>query len=392
MILRQLGLVLRGCAIGFCLVALQASAAPITPGNLVVLQLGDGSTTPGAKQSFLKEFTTAGALIQTIPLPTAVSGANLPFIAAANGGLSLSPDGKFIAIAGYTAVPGATGLNTANASGPGGVPRAVAIFNVTTGTIDTSTSLGDSYNGGPFVSAATTDGSKIWLSGNTAAGQEASGGVRFTNLGATTSTSISTPAVELHSLRINAGQLYSSFALSEVPLATVGVGTPVTTGQAFTQVPYDFGFTVGVDPDVYDYWFKDANTVFLASRANVQGGIFSYVFDGTQWKRGQSYTFKQPPDGNNPLERVITYYITGNVDGSGTNLYGVGDRQDLVRLTLGDSFATKLATPPDNTAFAGVAFIPVPEPSTLCLIVAGGMAMSFRIAKTASRKLRRGRT
>src|SRR4051795_10245670 len=47
-------------------------------GNLVVYRVGDGSVAlgSGATAVFLDEYTTAGALVQSIPMPTAVSGSN----------------------------------------------------------------------------------------------------------------------------------------------------------------------------------------------------------------------------------------------------------------------------------------------------------------------------
>jgi hypothetical protein len=57
-----------------------ADASSFTQGNLVVVRIGDGIATPtnASTAVFLDEYTPAGAFVQTIALPTAVSGSNNP--------------------------------------------------------------------------------------------------------------------------------------------------------------------------------------------------------------------------------------------------------------------------------------------------------------------------
>ena len=67
--------------------------AAFTPGNLVIYRVGDG-TSPLAGTGnpvFLDEYTTAGTLVQSIPMPTTVVGANRRLVAggtATSEGLS----------------------------------------------------------------------------------------------------------------------------------------------------------------------------------------------------------------------------------------------------------------------------------------------------------------
>src|SRR5262245_32934423 len=64
--------------------AQRALAAGFTPGNLVVYRTGSGSGSllNTGNPVFLDEYTPAGALVQSIPLPTASSGANRRLIAS----------------------------------------------------------------------------------------------------------------------------------------------------------------------------------------------------------------------------------------------------------------------------------------------------------------------
>ncbi|MDW8310353.1 MAG: hypothetical protein RMK20_13345, partial [Verrucomicrobiales bacterium] len=49
-----------------------ATAAPITPGNLIVYRVGDGTAALSAAAApvFLDEYTPSGSLVQSIALPT----------------------------------------------------------------------------------------------------------------------------------------------------------------------------------------------------------------------------------------------------------------------------------------------------------------------------------
>lgn len=58
--------------------------AAFTPGNLVIYRVGDGANTltNTGNAVFLDEYTTAGVLVQSVPMPTTASGSNVPFIAS----------------------------------------------------------------------------------------------------------------------------------------------------------------------------------------------------------------------------------------------------------------------------------------------------------------------
>ena len=86
--------------------------AAFTPGNLVIYRVGDGAAALSANATpvFLDEYTPAGMLVQTIPMPTTLSGSNHPLVAggtANSEGLpSRSVDGRYFVLGGYDAVVG----------------------------------------------------------------------------------------------------------------------------------------------------------------------------------------------------------------------------------------------------------------------------------------------
>src|SRR6185295_20015486 len=64
--------------LGMVLVPAFAQGAALTPGNVVVVRVGDGAAALAGTGTavFLEEYTTAGSLVQTIAIPTTTSGAN----------------------------------------------------------------------------------------------------------------------------------------------------------------------------------------------------------------------------------------------------------------------------------------------------------------------------
>src|SRR5207244_738646 len=78
------------------------AAATFTPGNLVVVRVGDGSTALGsvATPVFLDEWKTDGTFAQSVPLPTALNGSNrrltLSGSATTEGLLTRSSNGRYL--------------------------------------------------------------------------------------------------------------------------------------------------------------------------------------------------------------------------------------------------------------------------------------------------------
>jgi len=93
-----------------------AAAAGFAPGNLVVVRVGTGSgaLSGAAAPVFLDEYTPAGSLVQTIPMPTAGSGGQrrltMSGSASSEGALALSGDGHYLTLGGYDADAGTAGV------------------------------------------------------------------------------------------------------------------------------------------------------------------------------------------------------------------------------------------------------------------------------------------
>lgn len=333
---------------------LAASAlAQITPGNLVVMRVGDGSAalTNAATAVFLEEYTPAGTLVQTLPMPTAASGANLPITnagsATSEGFVTQSVDGRYLVSVGYAAPPGTPGIvATASAT----TQRVIARIALD-GTIDTTTGLTDAYSASNIRSATSTDGNDFWTAGTGSTGNR---GVCYVGgLGATTSTQLSTSVTNLRVVNIANGQLYVSSASGAfLGVSTVGTGLPTAAGETVTLLP---GF--GAASGAYDYWFADASTLYVADdrTAATGGGIQKWTESAGTWTL--QYTLAPGTVGCRGL--------TGYVDNGVVTLFATTTEANANRLvtvvdTGATSTITNLVTGAANTALRGVRFVRTP--------------------------------
>nr|MDQ5837921.1 hypothetical protein [Acidobacteriota bacterium] len=138
-----------------------ALAAPLAPsafnsGDLVVYRVGDGTAALGAGATavFLDEYTTTGTLVQSVPMPTAVSGSNKRLTASGTatteGYMTRSTDGRYLILAGYDANVG-TRVTSSNSSS---INRVIGRVDAS-GTVDTTTALADNISPGNARGAAS---------------------------------------------------------------------------------------------------------------------------------------------------------------------------------------------------------------------------------------------
>jgi hypothetical protein len=347
-----------------------ASAGPFQPDSLVVYRAGDGAAplTNTATPVFLDEYSPAGLLVQSIPLPTIGSGPNRALTAQGTatleGLINRSTDGRFLLISGYDAAVGtATPANATAAA----VNRVVGIFDAL-GTVNTSTALTDWSDGGSPRSVISTNGSNLWLVG-------AAGGVRLATPGSTTSSEVSTTVTNLRHVDIFDGQLYISTASgTAMRIAQVGTGTPTTPGQTMTSlpgVPTSGGSPVGFFMADLSTSVTGLDTLYVADDG---AGLLKYSLVGGTWTA----------TGTVGANADDFRGVTGTVSGSEVTLYlsGPGAISRFVDITgyngTVSGSATVLANAPANTAFKGMDFAPVPEPSTLGI---AGLLGVFALAR-----------
>jgi hypothetical protein len=367
---------MRAAIIAASLVPSFVFASTISAGNLFVYRVGTGTGALGSAAAavFIDEYTTGGALVQSIPMPTAASGANGILTASgsatSDGLLTPSTNGQYLMVTGYDAAPGTASVVT------GASARTVGRVALN-GTVDTTTRLSDAGSSN-FRSAASTDGVNIWVSGGAT-------GVRYTTLGATTSTQLSNTVTASRAIGIAGRQLYITTTGTGVRLGSVGSGLPTTAGQTIANLA---GFpSSGGSP--YGFFFADLSasvagldTLYVADDSL---GLQKYSLVGTNWTL------------NGTVGAAADAFrgLTGVESGGVVSLYAVGAGSKLVSLTdsngYNSSFSsllpTTLTTAGTNTAFRGVALLyaPVPEPATWALWCAGLVAFGALRRKGGTR-------
>jgi len=398
----------------------EAQPGAFSPGNVVVLLVGDGTTpvTTGtvAVPITLAEYTTAGSPTGfSVGLPTVDSGSNYASTASMTstsyGFLKRSVDGRFLTMTGANIPAGTQG----SVFGSGAFPNRTIARVDSAGTVDSSTRF--SAAGTTPRSVVTTNGTDLWWSADTGSGS--TGGIRYLTLGSTTSgvalaqgtgaspTTAGQPApVPFNSrvLNIFDGQLYGSSgvavgsgsnAVSFRGVFNVGSGLPTTANQLGSLIVGSGTGNAGLQDSAYDFYFADASTLYVGdddTTAPTSGGITKWILSGTGWSKAWLAL---------PAGATAVRALAGITDtGSGlVELYGItataSGQNALVKLT--DTLAgteipsfTTLAEAPANYLFRGVAIAPVPEPSTVALAAAGLAGMGL-LARRRRKNLRHGR-
>jgi len=301
-------------------------------------------------------------------LPTTASGSNkaitLQGDSNAVGALARSVDKRYVTMAGYqTAVggnPEATGA------------RVVARIDAS-GTVDTSTTLGKTFEKEKIRGAATSNGTGFWVTGNgNGSGNTPLGGMIYQPLGATGTPTVivskeapssdSNKALNnFRTVQIAGGNLYTGSEKGTAGVYTVpGLPTKPTTSTNIINLG-----TSEVDPicELPLEHEVGSGKVDLMYVVRENEGIYKYSLNGSTWtERGKiaSGSFSG---------------ITGKVDSEGHfRLYvisGYGAANSVVTLTDKAAFnaapsaspTTTVSTAAAGTAYRGVAFAPEAEES-----------------------------
>ena len=245
----------------------------------------------------------------------------------------------------------------------------------------------------------TTAGTDLWWSGDTGSGSTE--GIRFTSLGSSSSgvalaqglggsgsNACGQFPVPYNSrvIGIFDGQLYGSSSVSVGGYSfrgvfNVGTGVPTMANQFGVTIVGGGTSNSGIIDSPWEFFIADSNTIYVAdddSTAPATGGLQKWLFSSGSWSKAWTAT---------PAGAVGVRGLTGLVTGSSVQLYGITamtsgtDANSLVALsdTLGGttlpSFST-LATAGSNYVFRGVALAPVPEPSSVVLVLAGVGALA----------------
>lgn len=352
-----------------------------TPRNIVLLRVGDGSSalTSAATPIFVDEInSTTGTLMSVVALPTALPDAiTLSGSSTAEGDLTTSTNGDFLALAGYNAVPGTASVSSTSSAT---VNRVVCLIDNSTHTVNTTTRFTSAFSGNSIRSAVTMDGTAFWVVGG-------SGGVFYTPVGANSPSGTLVSSNSPNNRRINIfnSQLFvSSGSSAFLGVNTVGSGVPTTSGQITSLLP---GFTPGLSPNGFAIFDLNPNVagvdvIYVGDDRSVinGGGLQRWDNDGSSWTLSTTFTSGI----GSGVRSVVGELISGS-----PVLYCVTVSGTIAKLTdSGPSSAfTTLATAPTNTAFRGIAFSRTVHQQTITFDALADKSLgdgNFSLSATAS--------
>ncbi len=218
-------------------------AQAFTPGNLVIVQRGDGSVNTGGFGGLveLDEYTPTGTEVQSIVLPNQPTGSNNPFVSGAQnvalGLINRSANGAYETLIGYDT---ALGTQFLTSSLPYNMPRTIAevgsggasTVNTTT-AISTTSPVSVPYEQEDVVSY---DGNQFWIVSALPPGDTTESGIEYvSSLGATSATQLTAGGTTAAAISIAGGQLYGVTGGGNVD--TVGAGLPTSAAAALTGLP-----------------------------------------------------------------------------------------------------------------------------------------------------------
>jgi hypothetical protein len=365
-------------------------AAAFTAGNLVVCRIGavgGGALSGSAFPVFLDEYTTAGALVQSIAMPTVDDGPNQMFTLSGSATseclMTRSADGRYIFVFGYDA---AVGTATVAATTTTVVLRVIARVGKD-GIVSTNTTT-TSFSAGNPRGIVSSNGTDIWLSGSNT-------GVVYTTFGGSgAGTIVANGTTNLRSINIFDGQLYVSSASGALRIGTVGTGLPTTTGQTITNLTG----VAGTSP--YPFFFADltpavagVDTIYVGDDA-AGGGVQKYSLVAGTWVlngtvtpgiRGLAAIHTNVPVptvtiyGTSTLTNANTLSVYTDTSGYNARPTPVGDKKTRSG-ELVPGAPTLLATAAANTVFRNVTFAPLP-------VTAATASISGRVTETNGRPI-----
>ena len=252
-------------------------AVPFTVGNIAVLQQGDGveALSADGNSVYIKEYSSTGALVQTIPVDNSGSHALIESGSASSEGFMTRADnGKYLVIPGYNVnIGGTTGLTTA------GIPRAVGNVDGT-GAYNYIHSNTAFYSGNNYRSA-TGDGAGHYWTGGTP------NGLNLFVEGGSDVTGVCTTTSNTRVVGDYFGQLYYSTGSGTIGIYSVSPSLPAATGATGTNIIVDpggspYGFVFNSTHDIC-YLADDASTT-------ANGGLEKWTRSGGTWSLAYTYT------------------------------------------------------------------------------------------------------
>lgn len=364
--------------------ARDASASAFAPGNVVVYRVGNGTTTlsDGGNAVFIDEYTPAGDLVQSVPMPTSGNGALTAGTNTPEGTLSISTDGRYVMVPGYRKNVGVDNVD------PGSVvastiPRVIGRVPIDGSAADTSLAL--KFNGSASArvwrSVASTDGSEFWVSHG---GGNSTTGIAYATVnGITTNDGYSDAVSNGNTRQVNifGGDVYFSTSSTNGGLPSRGIyrfsgqphlsATPTLIAATTASTHFAQGFALFDESDAV----ADMDTLYFVDLDNDGGVNNGYVRKFSSVGGSWVLTGSSPalPNllnlaGIETADGIVTLYGTTQ-NATGGQLLSITDSSGYNAMFSPAAAWASLETAGANQLFRGVAVIPLPEPSSAIFLL-----------------------
>ncbi len=339
-----------------------------TAGNIAALRVGDGTNALGANATAVQvlEYTpTGGAGAMNVVLGSAVTATADTLVLSGDnttyeGQLSLTPDGKYLAVAGYKGLPG-------DAQATYRAKDKIIVRLSYNGTVDYSTRISAATLNGTIRSTVTSNNLRYYITG-VSTSPASTNSTRFLNFGTPVTTTSTAFFGSVRSLASFSGQIYYS------QNNTVGSLTPVAaSGNYGTSVLFPGVSISGHNYTQLALLDVDATASYLGTGydvlycADITLGLVKFYWNGTTWVLAGVF---------NPAS---TTGVTGGIYALGARLNssgipeivavkGAASNNQVLLLTDASGFTGNITTTVpaviniaaagNNNMFRGVAFAP----------------------------------
>lgn len=331
--------------------AMTATAAPFTAGNLAVQRVGTGTIalSSAATAVFVDEITTAGVVVQSLSVPTNSASVLLNSgTATSEGAMSLSTNGQLLSVVGYSTNYGAASVAGSSSAS---CPRVIGTLNGN-GLFNLAASNSTSFNANNIRGGVTDGAGNYWAVG-------ANSGVVYMGTGA--QTALSGTVANSRVIRQFGGNLYYSTGSGNRGIIQIS-GTPTSGSLSSTNYIIPTGAQFGTNSSPYAFVFDPTMSVAYVADTNPNtnsasvGGVEKWTNNAGVW--GFAYTLAYGTNGATGLAvdfsqaNPVVYGTTA----LGTSIFKVVD-------TGASSVGTLVCTAPANELYHGLSLAPVAPPS-----------------------------
>ena len=342
--------------------AISFSTAQFTAGRVVVLRVGDVSSTltNASTPVFLDEYKIDGSMGTSVSLPIAGTPITNSGTAASEGQINRSSNAKFVTHSGYQATSGTAAIVSTTSATTSRIIYPV----LANGLLGTPASSNTAYSANN-IRSSVSDGVNYWAAGNGSAGQN---GIQLFD--GTPNTQISSTTGNTRVVAIYNGNLYYSTGSGTVGIYKVGTGLPTTTGQVSTNIATGTGlspYAFSISPDGKVLYVTDDRALISA------GGIHKYIDAGSGFVISDTIPVSSGSSTVGAIGLTVDWTNYNGTTFNGAVIYATTKEKTiapieacrLVSITdIGiSSVYTTLATATTNTVFRGVSFSPINTPT-----------------------------